>query len=89
MIIIIVITKISKEIHNVVKPSHAHHRRLQKSIWKVWADVDSWHQWDEAVEQCKLSGEFKTGATFTLKPVDGPAVAGVVMDCQPNEVFQT
>ena len=59
----------------------------KESIWKVWADVDSWHQWDEAVEQCKLSGEFKTGATFTLKPVGGPAVAGVVTEYQPNRSF--
>ena len=59
----------------------------KEAIWQIWADVDNWRLWDEAVEACELSGEFKTGARFTLKPVGGPAVAGVVTDCQPNRSF--
>ena len=59
----------------------------KESMWQIWADVDKWRLWDEAVEQSELSGEFATGARFMLKPDGGPAVAGVIMDCRRNRSF--
>lgn len=33
----------------------------KQAIWKVWRDVANWPSWDEAVQWCKLDGEFKAG----------------------------
>jgi hypothetical protein len=55
----------------------------KQAIWNVWRDVANWPSWDEAVQWCKLDGEFKTGATYTLKPIDGPAVKAVIKECEP------
>ena len=59
----------------------------KQAIWRVWHDVANWPQWDEAVQWCQLDGEFKTGATYTLKPVDGPAVKATITACEPNRRF--
>ena len=59
----------------------------KEAIWKVWADVENWRQWDESVEWCQLEGEFKTGASHILKPKDGPKVKSTIMDCEPLKKF--
>lgn len=59
----------------------------KQAIWKVWHDVANWPSWDEAVQWCKLDGEFKTGATYTLKPIHGPAVTAVITACEPYQRF--
>ena len=53
----------------------------KESIWKVWADVENWSQWDKEVEWCKLNGKFEAGTTYTLKPVGGPEVKATIKEC--------
>ena len=59
----------------------------KESIWKIWLDVNHWPMWDKGLEWCCLEGEFKVGATYTLKPVGGPETKSVIMDCQPTRRF--
>ena len=59
----------------------------KEAVWKVWADVENWKQWDESVEWCRLEGEFKTGASHILKPNNGPEVKSTIMDCEPLKRF--
>ncbi len=59
----------------------------KEEIWKAWADVENWSKWDKGVEWCRLDGEFKTGTTYTLKPVGGPKAKAVITDCQPLKRF--
>ena len=59
----------------------------KEAIWKIWADVENWRQWDEGVEWCRLEGEFKTGASHILKPKGGPKVKSTIMDCEPLKRF--
>jgi hypothetical protein len=59
----------------------------KQAIWRIWHDVANWPSWDEAVQWCKLDGEFKSGATYTLKTVDGPAVKAVIQECEPYRCF--
>ncbi len=54
-----------EKIYDHVKPSQ---------VWKVWTDVNQWHQWDLDIEYAKMTEEFKVGASFDLKPKNGPKV---------------
>lgn len=59
----------------------------KESIWKVWADVENWKQWDEGLEWCRLEGEFKTGASYTLKPKGSSEVKSTIVNCEPLKKF--
>lgn len=39
-----------------------------QDIWKIWTDVNNWHQWHDDLDYCKMEGEFKVGNHFYLKP---------------------
>lgn len=59
----------------------------KEAVWKTWADVENWSRWDKGVESCYMNGEFKTGTTYTLKPVGGPEAKAVITECQPLKRF--
>ncbi|MBI1822106.1 MAG: SRPBCC family protein [Nitrospirae bacterium] len=56
-------------------------------VWKVWADVNQWHAWQNDIEYAKLVGEFKTGNIFLLKPKGGPKVTIELIKVEPNKAF--
>jgi len=37
-------------------------------IWKLWTDVNNWHQWHGDLDYCKLEAPFVVGNHFMLKP---------------------
>lgn len=39
-----------------------------QDIWKIWTDVNNWHEWHGDLDYCKMEGEFKVGNHFYLKP---------------------
>ena len=41
-------------------------------VWKVWADVNQWHTWQNDIEYAKLDGEFRKGNIFRFKQKGGP-----------------
>lgn len=59
----------------------------KEAIWKMWADVENWKQWDESLEWCRLNGEFKTGANYTLKTRGGSEVKSTIISCEPLKRF--
>ncbi|MBP7999708.1 MAG: SRPBCC family protein [Chloroflexi bacterium] len=59
----------------------------REAIWETWADVENWPKWDKGVEWCRMSGEFKTGNTYTLKPFGAGEVQAIITDCQPLKRF--
>ena len=56
-------------------------------VWKVWADVNQWHKWQDDIEYAKLDGEFKTGNIFQFKPKGGPKINIELTKVEPNSVF--
>jgi len=44
----------------------------KEQMWKLFADVNNWHTWDEGIEFAKMEGEFEKGNHFLLKPKGGP-----------------
>jgi hypothetical protein len=52
-----------------------------------WADVASWPEWNTDTEWVRLDGDFRTGATGSLKPKGGPKVRFVVETLEPGREF--
>ncbi|WP_090474951.1 SRPBCC family protein [Nakamurella panacisegetis] len=43
-------------------------------FFALWADMDTWPEWNTDTEWVRLDGPFVQGATGTLKPKGGPKV---------------
>jgi hypothetical protein len=54
-------------------------------IYTLYSDVNNWKNWDKSVESSDLEGEFKVGATGTMKSVGGPKSKIVITGATPNE----
>jgi Polyketide cyclase / dehydrase and lipid transport len=40
-----------------------------ESIWRLWADVATWGEWNADIEQIQISGPFAAGSTIAMTPV--------------------
>lgn len=59
----------------------------KEQMWKLFADVNNWHNWDEGIEFAKLEGKFEKGNYFTLKPKGGPKVKVELLETLVNKSF--
>ncbi|MEO7044473.1 MAG: SRPBCC family protein [Ferruginibacter sp.] len=59
----------------------------KEQIWRLFADVNSWHTWDEGIEFAKLDGKFEKGNFFTLRPKGGPNVKVQLLETVENKMF--
>jgi hypothetical protein len=59
----------------------------KEQIWKRWADIDSWTDWNEDLEYAKLNDSFEKGGTFKLKPKAGPEVKLTIEEATENVSF--
>jgi hypothetical protein len=46
--------------HSIEAPGHA------EAIWRVWADVPRWGEWNPDIERVELDGSFAAGGTITM-----------------------
>jgi Polyketide cyclase / dehydrase and lipid transport len=58
-----------------------------EAIWRLWADVDNWKEWDPGVGDSSIGGPFAEGTGYVLKPKGGPRVTSVLTDVRPGEGF--
>jgi len=54
-----------------------------QALWKLWSDVNTWPQWDEAIEEISLPGPFVVGSSGRLKPRGGPAARFTLTKADP------
>jgi hypothetical protein len=59
----------------------------KEQMWKLFADVNNWHTWDEGIEFAKLEGKFEKGNFFTLRPKGGPSVKVELLETFENKSF--
>jgi len=59
----------------------------KEQIWKLVADVNNWHTWDNSIEFAKLEGRFEKGNYFTLRPKGGPNVKIKLIETVENKKF--
>ena len=60
-----------------------------QALFAAITDIDDWNKWDVGLEYTRLQGEMKAGATFLLKPKDGPRVKMSVDDVAPYRLVDT
>ncbi len=59
----------------------------KEQLWKLFADVNAWHTWDDGIEYAKLEGKFEKGNYFLLKPKGGPQVKVILTETIKNKTF--
>ena len=59
----------------------------KEQIWKLFADVNNWHTWDNGIEFAKLEGRFEKGNYFMLRPKGGPNVKVELIETIENRKF--
>ena len=59
----------------------------KEQIWKLLADVNHWHTWDQGIEYAKMDGPFEKGNHFLLRPKGGPNVKLEIKECIPYRNF--
>lgn len=59
----------------------------KEQMWKLFADVNNWHTWDNGIEYAKLDGKFEKGNHFLLKPKKGPKIKIELYETIPNGKF--
>lgn len=59
----------------------------KEQMWKLFADVNNWHTWDNGIEFAKMEGKFEKGNHFILKPKGGPNVKVKLLETIENKRF--
>ena len=59
----------------------------KEQLWKLFANVNQWHTWDEGVEYARMEGEFEKGNHFLLKPKGGHKVKIELIETIKNRKF--
>ncbi|MER7501479.1 SRPBCC family protein [Nonomuraea pusilla] len=58
-----------------------------EAVWRVWADVESWPEWNDGVERIRIDGPFEAGTAFTMTPPDDEPITMRLVEVVPGEVF--
>jgi uncharacterized protein YndB with AHSA1/START domain len=56
-------------------------------VWKFFADVAQWKNWNAGIETIQIHGPFKAGTTFTMRPPGQDAINSTLIEVKPNENF--
>jgi hypothetical protein len=59
----------------------------KEQMWKLFANVNAWHTWDEGIEFANIEGKFEKGNHFYLKPKGGPKVKIELFETIENQKF--
>jgi len=59
----------------------------KEQMWKLFANVNEWHTWDEGIEYARMQGRFEKGNHFLLKPKGGPEVKIELIEVNENQKF--
>lgn len=58
-----------------------------EAIWRLWADVPGWPEWNADLARAELEGEFHAGSTIRMTSVDGDAVELRIAEAVEPERF--
>jgi hypothetical protein len=71
----------------MLSTAHATSIAPPAAFFARWADMDTWPEWDEAVQWVRRDGPFAEGTTGTLKPKGGPKVRFVIRTLRDGREF--
>jgi uncharacterized protein YndB with AHSA1/START domain len=58
-----------------------------EQIWRLWADVAGWPEWNGDIERIELIGEFAAGSRILMTPIGEEMIELVIADAVKPEFF--
>lgn len=58
-----------------------------EQIWRLWADVSSWPEWNGDIERIELVGAFAPGGRIVMTPIGDDPVELRIADAAEPEMF--
>ena len=56
-------------------------------MWRLFSDVNHWHNWDTQIEYAQMQGDFVQGNHFFIKVKKGPKVKIQLIETEANKRF--
>ncbi len=58
-----------------------------EGIWRLWADVSGWPEWNGDIERIELHGPFATGSRIVMTPVGEEPIELRISEAVEPELF--
>ncbi|MCS0601335.1 polyketide cyclase [Streptomyces sp. LP11] len=58
-----------------------------EAIWRLWADVENWGDWNADITSIRISGPFEAGAEIVMNPAGDDPVHLLVAETAVDELF--
>ena len=58
-----------------------------EEIWRLWADVDGWPEWNGDIERIELVGPFAAGSRIVMTPIGEEPVELRIAEAVEPELF--
>ena len=58
-----------------------------QAVWRLWADVERWPEWNAGVERIELRGPFAVGSTILMTPPGDEPVELRIAEVVAPELF--
>jgi hypothetical protein len=59
----------------------------RESIWRLWADVPRWSEWNADLARAELEGEFRPGSTIRMTSHEGDVVELQIAKAEEPSLF--
>ncbi len=57
------------------------------ALWRHWADMAAWPQWNDGIETIDVDGPFAVGTTFTMTPPGDEPIRMQLVEIEPGTAF--
>lgn len=57
------------------------------AIWRLWADVEHWGDWNAEIEKIEISGPFAAGGRITMTPPGDDPIVLRIAEAVEGELF--
>ena len=54
-----------------------------EALWRHWADMPAWPQWNDGIETIDVEGPFAVGTTFTMTPPGDEPIRMRLVEIEP------
>ena len=58
-----------------------------EALWRHWADMAAWPQWNDGIETIDVEGPFETGTAFAMTPPGDEPIRLRLAEIKPGESF--
>ena len=58
-----------------------------ETLWRHWADMPAWPQWNEGIETIDVEGPFQVGTVFVMTPPGDEPIRMRLVEIEPGTSF--